>query len=88
MFSCSRRRRFSERTFHRKFVAAIGEAPARFIETIRLDAARTLLSRGLSLKAIAAQVGLASTVHLTRAFERRFGISPGLLREVYGIVSG
>lgn len=86
--SLAKRVGLSERTFHRKFVAAIGESPARFIETIRLDAARTLLSQGLSLKAIAAQVGLASTVQLTRAFERRFGISPGLFREVHGVVSG
>jgi transcriptional regulator GlxA family with amidase domain len=33
-----------ERTFHRKFVAATGETPARFVETARLDAARMLLS--------------------------------------------
>ena len=72
-----------ERTFHRKFVAAIGESPAHFIEGVRLDAARILLAQGLSLKAIAAQVGLAPSARLTRAFERRFGISPSLFREMH-----
>lgn len=73
----------SERTFYRKFVAATGEPPARFIETVRLDAARLLLSQRLSLKAIAARVGLAPTARLTRAFDRRFGVSPRLFREMH-----
>jgi AraC-like DNA-binding protein len=73
----------SERTFYRKFVAATGESPARFIEAVRLDAARMLLSQGLTLKAIAAQVGLTPTARLTRAFERRFGVSPSLFREMH-----
>ena len=73
----------SERTFHRKFIAATGQSPARFIEAIRLDAARTLLSQGMTLKAIAAQVGLAPTARFTRAFERRFGLSPRLFREMH-----
>jgi transcriptional regulator GlxA family with amidase domain len=40
------RANLSERTFHRRFVAATGETPARFIEAARLDAARMLLARG------------------------------------------
>ena len=59
-----------------------GRRTRAFIEAIRLDAARTLLSQGWTLKAVAAQVGLAPT-RLTRAFERRFGIPPSLFREVH-----
>jgi len=73
----------SERTFHRKFVATTGETPARFVETARLDAARMLLSRGLSLKSVAAQVGLFPAARLCEAFERRFGISPRLFRDMH-----
>lgn len=73
----------SERTFHRKFVAATGETPARFVETARLDAARLLLSRGLSLKSVAAQVGLSPTARLSEAFERRFGMAPRLFRDMH-----
>jgi transcriptional regulator GlxA family with amidase domain len=73
----------TERTFHRKFVAAIGMTPARFVETARLDAARMLLSRGLSLKSVAAQVGLSPTVRLSEAFERRFGVAPRLFRGMH-----
>jgi len=73
----------SERTFHRKFVAATGETPARFVETVRLDAARMLLSRGSSLKSVAAQVGLFPATRLSEAFERRFGLSPRLFRDMH-----
>jgi transcriptional regulator GlxA family with amidase domain len=74
----------SERTFHRKFVAATGTTPARFVETVRLDAARLMLSRGLSLKAVAANVGLFPASRFADVFERRFGIAPGLFRELHG----
>ncbi len=73
----------SERTFHRRFVAALGDTPARFVENIRLDAARLLLSRGLPLKSVAAQVGLFPATRLSEAFQRRFGVSPQLFRELH-----
>ena len=73
----------SERTFHRRFAAATGQTPARFVETARLDAARILLSRGLSLKAVAAQVGLFPATRLSEAFERRFGVSARLYRDMH-----
>jgi transcriptional regulator GlxA family with amidase domain len=73
----------SERTFHRKFIAATGQTPARFVETARLDAARMLLCRGLSLKSVAAEVGLSPATRFCEAFERRFGIAPRLFREMH-----
>jgi transcriptional regulator GlxA family with amidase domain len=80
--SLAARSGLSERTFHRKFLAATGQTPARFIESVRLDAARMLLAQGLSLKAIAAKVGLPTT-RLNTAFKRRFGVTPSLFREVH-----
>jgi transcriptional regulator GlxA family with amidase domain len=77
------RARLSERTFHRKFVAATGKTPARFVETVRLDAARMLLSRGCSLKSVAAKVGLSPQARLAEAFERHFGVAPALFREMH-----
>lgn len=81
--SLAARAGMTERSFHRKFVAATGQTPARFVETARLDAARMLLSRGLSLKSVAAHVGLFPPARLTEAFERRFGIAPRLFREMH-----
>jgi transcriptional regulator GlxA family with amidase domain len=73
----------TERTFHRKFLAATGETPARSVETARLDAARMLLARGLSLKSVAAQVGMFPAARFAEAFERRFGVTPRLFREMH-----
>ncbi|WP_295805647.1 helix-turn-helix domain-containing protein [uncultured Nitratireductor sp.] len=49
----------------------------------RFDAARLLLSRGLSLKTVAAQVGLFPTARFSEAFERRFGAAPRLFRDMH-----
>jgi transcriptional regulator GlxA family with amidase domain len=77
----------TERTFYRRFVASVGETPARFVETARLDAARMLLSRGQPLKAVASQVGLYPAARMAEAFERRFGISPRLFRDMHAHAS-
>jgi len=73
----------SERSFYRKFTEATGKTPAHFVEGLRLDAARTLLAKGLPLKAIAGKVGLAAPGRLGHAFERRFGMAPSLFREIH-----
>lgn len=84
----AKRSGLSERTFYRKFVAATGETPARFVETVRLDAARVLLSQKLTMKTIAAQVGLSPTARFTEAFERRFGVTPSLFRDMHRMDDG
>jgi transcriptional regulator GlxA family with amidase domain len=73
----------SERTFYRKFVAATDKTPAHFVESARLDAARMLLTRGVPLKFVAARVGLAPAARFAEAFERRFGVTPNLFREMH-----
>ena len=73
----------AERSFYRKFTEATGKTPAHFVEGLRLDAARTLLAKGLPIKAIADKVGLSSPGRLGQAFERRFGMAPSLFREMH-----
>lgn len=72
----------TERSFYRKFAAATGQTPAQFIESLRIDAARALLARDLSIKAVAAQVGMDPR-RLNAAFERRFGMSAQLYRAMH-----
>jgi transcriptional regulator GlxA family with amidase domain len=72
----------SERTFHRKFTECIGETPAHFVASLRLDRARDLLATEISLKAIASSAGYASATQFSKAFSRRFGMAPLLFREV------
>jgi transcriptional regulator GlxA family with amidase domain len=73
----------SERTFYRRFSDATHQTPAQFVESLRLDAARSLMPGGLSLKAIASKVGLQSASRLSAAFTRRFGIAPALFRRMH-----
>ena len=73
----------SERSFYRRFTEAMGEPPARHVERLRLDAARVLLEKPLSLKEIAAQVGFGSAARMTAAFERRLGVAPSLYRQLH-----
>ncbi len=67
------RARLGQRTFFRKFTETMGDTPAHLIESVRLDAARVLLSQGLAIKLTAARVGLCRKV--CSCFERRFGFS-------------
>ena len=73
----------SPRTFHRRFLDATGETPGRFIETLRLDHARQLLQTRASLKEIATSTGYATPGQFSKAYARRFGIGPGLFREMH-----
>lgn len=66
----------SERSFCRRFTAEVGEAPAHFVETVRLGAARHSLEGGASVKATARAAGFASAEQLAKAFRRRFDMSP------------
>lgn len=79
----ARRAGLTERSFYRKFTEATGKTPAQFVERLRLEAARTLLAKDLPLKAIAGQVGLGSSARLGAAFERGFGMTPALFREMH-----
>lgn len=81
--SLATRAGLSERSFYRKFSAATGQSPARFVESIRVEAAQMLLDKKLSLKVIAARVGLSPPPRLTEVFERRFGMTPRLFRELH-----
>jgi transcriptional regulator GlxA family with amidase domain len=81
--SLAARAGMSPRTFHRRFTDALGETPARFVETLRLDHARGLLQTTLALKSVAAQTGYGTPAQLSKAFARRFGVSPGLFRAMH-----
>jgi transcriptional regulator GlxA family with amidase domain len=74
----------SERTFQRNFTRSIGVSPARFVETLRLDQARVYLAAGITLKEIATKVGYLTGAQLSKAFDRRFGMTPVLFRELHG----
>lgn len=67
----------SERHFTRVFRSEVGESPARYVDRIRVEAARAILEREtIGLGAVATRTGFSSAETLRRAFHRRLGISP------------
>ncbi|NOT41168.1 MAG: GlxA family transcriptional regulator [Alphaproteobacteria bacterium] len=75
----------SPRSFHRRMKDELDVSPAKFVESIRLDAARRSLDEGnLDLNTVAAHAGFSGPDHLIRAFSRRFGITPAAYRQIHG----
>lgn len=80
------RANLSARQFSRRFQAAFDSSPARYIQSLRLDAARAALSKpGTSLARIARTAGFQSVDVFRRAFERHFETSPGEYRRRFAI---
>jgi transcriptional regulator GlxA family with amidase domain len=77
----ARRTAMSPRNFCRVFVREIGMTPGRFVERVRLEAARRLLeesARSVPEIAVACGFGTAETMRL--AFHRALGVSPKTYR--------
>jgi len=74
----------SPRHLTRRFSATFGEPPARYVERIRLDHARTLLMQGLRVDQVAAATGFKGIDSFRRAFERRFSIAPSIYGQRFG----
>jgi transcriptional regulator GlxA family with amidase domain len=67
----------SERTLNRRFKLATGEAPLRYLQSLRVDVAKRLLeNRGLSVDAVSARVGYGDLSTFRRLFRRETGLSP------------
>jgi AraC-like DNA-binding protein len=68
--------------FHRTVVKHLNTSPMRKVVEIRLNVAcQLLLTSGLTLEAIAEEVGFSSPFSLSRAFKRQFGLSPRAFRD-------
>jgi transcriptional regulator GlxA family with amidase domain len=76
----------SPRNFARSFVAAAGATPARFLETLRLEAARRRLEEtSRSMDQIASECGFGSAEIMRRSFVRNLGTPPSVYRRQSGI---
>ncbi|EPT8873350.1 AraC family ligand binding domain-containing protein [Cronobacter dublinensis] len=62
--------------FQRQFKARYHVTPHQMLMAVRLWRAKQFLAAGLPAAEVAAAVGLADQPHLTRAFTRRYGITP------------
>src|SRR3954471_14400558 len=78
----------SERSFARAFRAEIGQTPAAYVETLRIERARALVEDGAeSLEAVTRAAGFTSPEVLRRAFHRRVGVSPAAYRERFRLAA-
>jgi transcriptional regulator GlxA family with amidase domain len=75
----------SVRTLHRRCQDLLGTTPAKLIDRLRVEHARTLLgSTELPAKALAAECGFGNAARMARAFEREIGMSPREFRALHG----
>lgn len=71
----------SPRTLRRRFAEAVGMSPARYVQRLRAETARTLLqSTDWSVGRIAHEVGYSEDGALRRALRTHFDTSPSALR--------
>jgi AraC-like DNA-binding protein len=65
----------------RRFEKVYGVPPHAWLRQRRAERARTLIRDGASLSSAAAACGFADQSHMTRAFVRHFGFTPGAWRK-------
>ena len=76
----------SERQVSRLFLRQAQTSPARFVERVRVEAARDLLEAGaLPVEAIAVRCGFGSSETLRRAFLRVLGVGPADYRRRFAV---
>jgi transcriptional regulator GlxA family with amidase domain len=83
----SERSGFSERHLTRVFQRELGTTPARYVEAVRIEAARGLLEQTeLTLEVVAERSGLGSAETLRRVFVRQLGVPPQSYRRRFATV--
>ncbi|HLM65658.1 MAG TPA: GlxA family transcriptional regulator [Acidimicrobiales bacterium] len=77
----ARRANFSVRHLSRLFEEQVGMTAGRYVERVRLEAARAMLEGGdEGVAVVAKRTGFGSAESLRRAFVREVGVSPGAYR--------
>ena len=73
----------SKSTLLRAFTKSKGVTPYRYLENIRVGAAKKLLEQGVAPVEAAMQTGFSDQSHFTNYFNRFIGLSPGAYREIF-----
>jgi transcriptional regulator GlxA family with amidase domain len=77
----------STRQLTRLFQSELGTTPARYVEMVRIDAARAALDAGRTVADTARIAGFGSTESLRRVFVDHLGVSPKAYRERFRTAS-
>ena len=67
----------SNSQFIRRFQAALGMTPGRYLQNLRINGARRLLSQGIALADAAHTMGFSDQAHMQRAFKAHHAMTPG-----------
>lgn len=71
--------------FIRYFKAQMGTSPAKYVQKLRMERAKTLLATtNLSAAAVMKEVGFEDASHFSKCFKNYTGYSPSLMREMSG----
>jgi transcriptional regulator GlxA family with amidase domain len=77
----ARRARMSPRTFARAFAKEVGMTPAKFVERVRVEAARRWLEESNDpVELLAERSGFSDPERMRRAFMRQIGVGPRCYR--------
>jgi transcriptional regulator GlxA family with amidase domain len=80
----ARRAGMSVRSLHRHCLQALDTTPAKLVEKVRIEQARTLLATtGLGTKTIAARCGFGTPARMALVFERALGVGPRAYRTMF-----
>lgn len=72
----------SPRNFARRFMAAMKVTPGKYVQTLRIDAARRMLTDGeTSIEKVAARCGFQSAEAMRLAFQRYLNVTPKEFRQ-------
>jgi transcriptional regulator GlxA family with amidase domain len=78
----------SVRTLHRRCIAVLGTTPAKLLDKLRVEHARTLIAaprgRAPLAKTVAANSGFGNSARMQRAFVREMGMAPREYRALHG----
>jgi transcriptional regulator GlxA family with amidase domain len=86
--SLARRAAMSPRNFARLFAREVGMTPARFVASVRVEAARRLLEEtSQSIEAIGAASGFTTLESMRQAFLRSVGVPPRQYRQRFARLS-
>ena len=70
-------------TLLRAFTKSKGITPYRYLETVRINEAKKLLTEGVSPLDAAIQTGFSDQSHFTNYFTSFIGLAPGVYREIF-----
>ena len=75
--------RLSKSTLLRAFTKEKGVTPYRYLETIRINEAKKMLSEGIPPVEVAIRTGFSDQSHFTNYFNQFIGLAPGLFLSEY-----